>query len=637
MLAAVSARAQGTVLPPVEVPLPEEERTRSAQNREPTAVTTVVDAKTFEGEAKDVAALLAPTPGATVQSSAGVLQRQTLSLRGVSGNGVLFLLDGMPLGATGATLDLSLVPSALVDRLEVIRGASPRLGPGALGGAVNVVTRRGGESTRVSAELSGGSFGTGQGSVAASGRLGPGSGLVLLHGARTAGDFGYRADLTPNLPGDPLEARTRANNDAAQGGGLLAWRGGSGALTFDVVGEGLYLSRGLAGPSETPQPDAREANGRGLLGARLTRTFESGGDVSGFAWARMQHLRLSGAGPGVVPGQLDSAAGGEVSVRKLVAERHGVEALASVQGEWLDTGNGRPSWAKAALMVSDEVLLAEGAVSLLGSVRLDVAGRFAGVSPKAGVLVSLPKGFELRGNLGHTFRPPSFLELYVQQGTLSPNPELSPERAVGGDVAVAWRGERHFVQLAGFAQVVDDLISYEYYPVSSAQGAKPFNFSAARLAGLELEGNWAPTSWLSLSGSATWLAAQNLKEDPRYFLQGLPYRPELTAHGRLAVGPTFLRGHAELLVQSAQAVSRSGAVTLPARALLGVGLTAALPVVPLRLTAEMKNVLDVQTQDLDGYPLPGRAVMLGLGADLEWPRVKSVPLATASTTGAASP
>ncbi|MBX7097977.1 MAG: TonB-dependent receptor [Myxococcaceae bacterium] len=630
-LVSFGAAAQDAVLPPVDVPAPPAEPSPTAR-REPTAVTTTIDANEHAGEGKDVAALLATAPGVATQSSAGLLQRQTVSLRGASSNGVLVLLDGIPLGATGASTDLSLIPAPLVDRVEVLRGASGRLGPGALGGAVNLVTRRPTDAVELSAEGAGGSFGTFQGHLTGAGPLGPGEGLALVYGARTAGDFGYLADDTPSLPGDPLQRRTRANNDAAQGGGLLAWRARSGPTSLDVVGEGMGLDRGLAGPAALPSADARQSTAHGLGGLRLARDLDGGGDLSLFSWARLDRLALRGGGlTAVAAAQVDAAAGVELSARRLVFERHGLEGTLSLAGEWLSGGSAAPSWARLGLSVSDEVLFFDGAFSLVPSVRLDVTGPFLGVSPRLGAVALLPKGFELRANVGQAHRPPSFLELYVEQGTLAPNALLRPERAFATDAAVAWRGERAFGQAAVFGQWTQDLITYEYYPPSRA---RPYNFENARALGVELEARAEPTSFVSLAASYTFLLAQNLKEDPRYYLKHLPYRPQHAAHALASVGPSWLRARAELLVQSEQYANRTEAVVLPARALVTVGLGSKLPLAwPVTVSAEVRNLLDVQTMDLDGYPLPGRGFFLSLGVALS-PLKKTVPLAIASTTEA---
>jgi iron complex outermembrane receptor protein len=74
----------------------------------------------------------------------------------------------------------------------------------------------------------------------------------------------------------------------------------------------------------------------------------------------------------------------------------------------------------------------------------------------------------------------------------------------------------------------------------------------------------------------------------------------------------------EVDAQSAQALNRTGKLWLPGRALVNLGVTGR----PWRradvaLSLEARNLLDVSTQDLDGYPLPSRALYLTLSAAWE--------------------
>jgi vitamin B12 transporter len=80
----------------------------------------------------------------------------------------LILLDGRPAGATNlATLDL-----AAVERIEVLKGpASALYGSSAMGGAINIVTRRSLGAPGGTADLAIGSFGSYRGSAVAGGTL----------------------------------------------------------------------------------------------------------------------------------------------------------------------------------------------------------------------------------------------------------------------------------------------------------------------------------------------------------------------------------------------------------------------------------------------------------------------------------
>ena len=110
--------------PPVELPEVEVRVPRAEVEKDPTASATVVTVERFEGEAKDVAQLLATAPGVSVTRYGTLGQLATVSIRGVAADGVKVLLDGLPLGSAGGGVDLSTIPRQWISRIEVVRGAA---------------------------------------------------------------------------------------------------------------------------------------------------------------------------------------------------------------------------------------------------------------------------------------------------------------------------------------------------------------------------------------------------------------------------------------------------------------------------------------------------------------------------------
>ncbi len=611
----VSAADGGvTQLPPVFVIAPVEEEAAplptSPSVRDSTATLSTRDATNARPEAKDAAELLNTTPGVSVQDSGGAGQRKTLTLRGASSNAVLVLLDGVPLQGPGASMDLSRIPIAALGKIEVLRGsASARYGPGAMGGVVNLVTQVPKSGARFFGDVTYGSFQTAQLSAGASASLLGGEGLALVHGLRSEGTFNYLYDAQPATPDNPLTTLERVNNGTAQGGGLLRFRRKFGATQLDVMGEGTYEERGLAGPIQNPTPSAWQRTGRGTLSVRAQHDFDSGGSLAALTWGRLDDTTLSGSFFGGLYHQLEASAGAEAVYTHLIG-RHGLTGLINGGFDSLFSTS-KYSWGRFGAMVADDVLFFDGAWVVSGSARVDVAGPFTVFSPKLGTSVELPFGFSLKGNLGLASRPPSFSEMYVVQGTLLPNANLQPERAFTWDAGAKWANTLASISATGFYSLYSNLISYEYYPPNLA---RPYNFSAALAAGLEIEGEVHPFEWLQASASYTWTHTQNLRDDPRYYLKPLPFRPEHRLHARISGGPWFLQGHAEVLFQTQQFTNRTGTLFVPTRAMVNLGVTVTPWKNPrVSLSAELKNLLNVQTYDYDGYPLPPRAFFVTLG------------------------
>ena len=607
-------------IPTVQV---EGERVRAespdaASRRDPSGALTVIPVDGMGGAARDTAEVLATAPGVTVQDTGGYGQSKSVLIRGAAANGTLVLLDGIPLNGVGGITDLSRVPLALAERIEVLRGGEgARYGSGGLGGVVNLITREPGAQARVAGELTYGSWDTALGWLSASGPLAGGDALLLVHAGTSSGRFPYLFDPSPTLPGDALVERQRTNNDSHGAGGLLRLRRELGrGFSADLLGELSFDERGLAGTAQNPSEDARQAGAQGAVSLRVTGTLPGGVHTDARAYYHQDALALSGGTWSQTTPQVQRLGAMELDGRVLLGERHQVSAQVSVGGESVSgveadaTAAGEPTWLRASVMAMDEVLLWDERLMLAPSVRVERAGPYTLLSPKLGATLQLPTGFSLRANVGRAHRAPSFLELYVRQGTLLPNPDLRPESALYADAAVVHGSRVSSVSVGGFASLYQDLISYEAYPPGAA---RPYNFASARVMGLEAEGEWRPHPLLWGAFSYTLMMSNDLQRDERYYLKELPYRPRHALSARVVGGPRWLTGRVEVVGQSAHSLTRDGALSLPGRAFVHAGLASTFGTRPeFTVSCEVKNIFDTHAEDFVGYPLPGRAVYLSV-------------------------
>jgi outer membrane receptor for ferrienterochelin and colicins len=136
-----------------EVPEMEEEvvadatRTATRLADQPLRV-EVIDGEEIEEKALmtpgSIAMLLAETTGLRVQTTAPSLGAANVRINGLRGRYTQLLADGLPLyGSQGDSFSLLQVPPLDLSRVEIVKGAASALyGPTALGGVVNLVTRR---------------------------------------------------------------------------------------------------------------------------------------------------------------------------------------------------------------------------------------------------------------------------------------------------------------------------------------------------------------------------------------------------------------------------------------------------------------------------------------------------------------
>ena len=132
-------------------------------------VITGEDFKTYHYSSVDDAFRNIPGVNVTQQGSYGKLS--TLSIRGANANQVLILVDGVRVSSpTLGQTDLSDISPDLIDRIEVIRGGQSTLyGADAIGGVVNIITKKGTGPFSAIVENAGGNYDTFQNRVSMNG------------------------------------------------------------------------------------------------------------------------------------------------------------------------------------------------------------------------------------------------------------------------------------------------------------------------------------------------------------------------------------------------------------------------------------------------------------------------------------
>ncbi|WP_213803236.1 TonB-dependent receptor [Granulicella sp. dw_53] len=95
----------------------------------------------------NIVMMLNETSGIRVQTTSSSLGSSTVRIQGMKGRYTRFLADGLPLfGQQGSGLGLLQIPPVDLGRVEIIKGvASALYGAGAMGGVVNLTTRRPGD------------------------------------------------------------------------------------------------------------------------------------------------------------------------------------------------------------------------------------------------------------------------------------------------------------------------------------------------------------------------------------------------------------------------------------------------------------------------------------------------------------
>ena len=121
----------------------------------------VADVKEQHNSSKNLAQALKALPGVRLRETGGVGSDHQMMLDGFSGRHVKVFVDGVPYEGAGAGMSLNNLPISMADRIEVYKGVVPvEFGADAIGGVINVVTRKQPERFGLDASYTYGSFNT---------------------------------------------------------------------------------------------------------------------------------------------------------------------------------------------------------------------------------------------------------------------------------------------------------------------------------------------------------------------------------------------------------------------------------------------------------------------------------------------
>jgi iron complex outermembrane receptor protein len=196
----------------------------------------------------NIAMLVNETPGIRVQVTSPALGAANIRVQGLEGRYTQLLADGLPLfGGQTSSLGLLQIPPTDLGQVEIIKGAASALyGPSALGGVINLVSRRPGDGFEAEALLNVTTRDGQDVTTYVSGPLGGGWSASLTGGAHRQGRDDLDSDGWIDIPGyDRFTARPR-----------LFWESEEGASLFVTVGALTENRSGGTLPGRTT-PDGR--------------------------------------------------------------------------------------------------------------------------------------------------------------------------------------------------------------------------------------------------------------------------------------------------------------------------------------------------------------------------------------------
>lgn len=118
-------------------------KSKSQKLRESSFAVNALDVKPIVNSLNNLNELVNRASGIKVRQEGGVGSDFDLSINGMSGNSVRYFIDGVPLETKGSEVSLANIPVNIIDHIEMYKGVVPSyLGSDALGGAINIVTKK---------------------------------------------------------------------------------------------------------------------------------------------------------------------------------------------------------------------------------------------------------------------------------------------------------------------------------------------------------------------------------------------------------------------------------------------------------------------------------------------------------------
>ncbi|WP_298394488.1 TonB-dependent receptor [uncultured Azonexus sp.] len=537
--------------------------------------------------------ILAAQPGIQIVANGSWGANSSLLIRGTNAKHVLLLVDGMRVGsATSGEPTWSRIPVAQIERIEIIRGpASAMYGSDAIGGVVQIFTRRSEEALHLSAEAGAGSYGTRNGSASLSGkRNGWQYGVTLSH------------ETTDGFNSRPWTATANPDKDGFRNQATSARLGYTFAPGHELMLSALHAegrnSYDGTGVTVDWVNQTRNGNASLVLKNRLTSAWNSTLTV-GRSIDHSKNLR-NGLRNSQFNTEQDMYAWQNDLSGSLGNFLIGFERTEQA----INTSGNYPKTQRRNDAVQLGWNRGFGAHRLQASTRYDDDSLFGDKTTG-----SLAYGYRFSNNwrasasVGTAFKAPTFNELYYPlTGTFVGNPAVQPESAINRELSIHYEAGNQAISLTWYLNRVKDMIAWTRVGALN----QPTNIDSARLEGATL--SWqGKLSSLDLQASYDWLDAIDRRNDRQ-----LARRARHSA--AISVGQTLDRWdwRAEML-GSGKRYEYSGTTRVELDGYALTNLYAAYRFAPeWSIFARVNNLFDRDYILADTYATPGRNAFIGI-------------------------
>ncbi len=576
--------------------------TRVAQTADETlsSVTVITRAEIERSQAASLGELLQAQAGINVATQGGAGKLTALYLRGTNPGHVTVLVDGIRMGSvTSGTVAWEFLPLEQIERIEIARGPNSALyGSEAIGGVIQIFTRRGTGAPRWGASIEAGRYNTHKVSADASAGQDNSWYSVRLAHEDTAGfdareptvefgtlidepdDDGYRNDSVSLRLGHRFTNGAELDFHALHASGNTEYDSG-----YPFANEDDFKQQSLGASlrtSPTANSDLTLTLGRSL---DFRDSFRTGEPAQSFSFNTERRVF-------------------SIQDDIYISDNDTISAGFDYHDDRVDSTTAYNETSRATRAVFAQYQKIAGKQNFLARIRpLDDEQFGAHTTGNLAWGYHHSDALALTASYGTAYKAPTFNDLYfpVFMGFPTSNPDLDPEQSETLELGLNGVQQLFDWDLRAYRTRIDNLIILDSNFI-------PANLSQARIHGIEagISGNLA--GWISRL-SATWLDAED-----RNTGNELPRRARHTLRmdADRQIGSTGLG--LSLVAQSARYDDAANTIRVAGYGVLNLRASWQLGR-KLQLQGRVDNALDRNYQLVDTYNTAGRSLFVSLHYD----------------------
>lgn len=585
-----------------------------AETNTASSVSVITKEQIAAYNAQTTAELIEKAVGTTIQSYGSLGSLQNVVIRGATSSKNLVYLDGVLLSsAHEGTVDLSIIPVSIIERIEIVKSGPGNLGrTNAIGGMVNIITKNGQKSdTPFALTFENGSF-LPQAYGAADSR----NWLSLVDSQKL--DFSYtNNELVATVGGLAAQnaytysnGSTRSLRDNAQvyeaHGAVNYNRAFSDSLQFNTQNFAVYKNLGVPGSATYSTPnnfmkDVFVSSTNTINVAEPNKFIENISTLLHYAFGQTYNHDV---GSGDSTHNKYNASAKVEGVWNL-DQQYALQTDLLYSLDYVDsTDVGQKTRHAISTSAHGSLYLLDGTLSLHPSLNIAYLSDLNALSPNVslGAIYTPMRNFDFKATISYAERNPTFSELYWpftdygDWGTFQGNPNLKPEKGFNGDFGITYKQRNLSYEATLFGRNISNAID--------SGVSMPINISHSVYLGTEQSLNLELSNIFNIQASYLYNKSFDLSAGKTF-----SDNVEVTGIRKHTVKGSlfFTLDHFESVL-STEYLGKSS--TLDSALLLNLSVTMQVSKA-LKAYLAVDNLLNTDYELVSGYPMPGTKIRLG--------------------------